>query len=28
VRFISENMDLETLKQLATRDDGRVIGEF
>ena len=28
VRFISQNMDLETLKQLSTRDDGRVMGEF
>lgn len=27
-RFISENIDLETLKQLATRDDGQVVGEF
>lgn len=27
-RFISENMDLETLKKLATRDDGQVIGEY
>jgi prepilin-type N-terminal cleavage/methylation domain-containing protein len=28
VRFISENIDLETLKKLATRDDGQTIGEF
>lgn len=28
VRFISENMNLETLKQLSTRDDGQVVGEF
>ena len=28
VRFLSENINLETLKQLATRDDGQVIGEF
>lgn len=28
VRFLSENMDLETLKKLATRDDGQAIGEF
>ncbi len=28
VRFLSENIDLETLKRLATRDDGQVIGEF
>ncbi|WP_339749556.1 DUF1559 domain-containing protein [uncultured Rubinisphaera sp.] len=28
VRFISENMELATLKHLATRDDGNVIGEF
>lgn len=28
VRFLSENIDLETLKKLATRDDGQVIGEF
>lgn len=28
VRFISQNIHLETLKQLATRDDGRVVGEF
>lgn len=27
-RFISENMNLETLKQLATRDDGQAIGEY
>jgi prepilin-type N-terminal cleavage/methylation domain-containing protein len=28
VRFLSENMNLATLKRLATRDDGQVIGEF
>ena len=28
VKFLSENMDLETLKKLATRDDGQSIGEF
>jgi hypothetical protein len=28
VRFISENMELETLKKLATRDDGQPMGEF
>jgi prepilin-type N-terminal cleavage/methylation domain-containing protein len=28
VRFLSENMDLETLKKLATRDDGQPIGDF
>jgi hypothetical protein len=28
VRFLSENMDLETLKKLATRDDGQAIGDF
>jgi prepilin-type N-terminal cleavage/methylation domain-containing protein/prepilin-type processing-associated H-X9-DG protein len=28
VRFIAENMSLETLKQLATRDDGQVVGEY
>jgi hypothetical protein len=28
VRFISNNMHLETLKQLATRDDGRGMGEY
>ena len=28
VRFISENMNLETLKQMSTRDDGQVVGEF
>jgi len=28
VRFMSENVDLLTLKQVATRDDGAVIGEF
>ncbi|MDZ4686121.1 MAG: DUF1559 domain-containing protein [Planctomycetaceae bacterium] len=28
VRFLSENMDLETLKKLATRDDGQVLGDF
>lgn len=28
VRFVSENMDLETLKKLATRDDGQPVGEF
>ncbi|MCA9036360.1 MAG: DUF1559 domain-containing protein [Planctomycetaceae bacterium] len=27
-RFLSENIDLETLKKLSTRDDGQVIGEF
>lgn len=28
VRFLSEYMDLETIKKLATRDDGQAIGEF
>ncbi len=28
VRFLSENTDLLTIKYLATRDDGAVIGEF
>lgn len=28
VRFISENLDLATLKSLATRDDGLVIGDW
>ncbi len=28
VRFLSENMYLRTLKCLATRDDGQVLGEF
>lgn len=28
VRFLSENVDLETFKMLATRDDGQVIGEY
>ncbi len=28
VRFITENMDLETLKRLATRDDGQPVPEF
>jgi type II secretory pathway pseudopilin PulG len=28
VRFISENVDLLTLKLLATRDDGKPLGEF
>lgn len=28
VRFLSENINLETLKVLATRDDGEVIGEY
>lgn len=28
VRFLSENMDLESLKKLATRDDGQTLGDF
>ena len=28
VRFLSENMNLRTLKCLATRDDGEVVGEY
>jgi len=28
VRFLSENLELRTLKLLATRDDGQVLGEF
>lgn len=28
VRFLSENMDITTLKQLSAREDGEVIGEF
>ena len=28
VRFLGENVELETIKKLATRDDGQPIGEF
>ncbi|QDV52220.1 DUF1559 domain-containing protein [Gimesia fumaroli] len=28
VRFISENIDMDTLRQLCVRDDGKVIGEY
>ncbi|MEZ5949491.1 MAG: DUF1559 domain-containing protein [Planctomycetaceae bacterium] len=28
VRFLSENINLDTLLQLSVRDDGRVIGEY
>ncbi len=28
VQFISETIELETLKKLATRDDGQPVGEF
>lgn len=28
VRFLSENINLETLKRLATRDDGKTVGEW
>lgn len=28
VRFISENIDFTTLKELAAKDDGQVVGEF
>ncbi len=28
VRFLSDNIDLTTLKRLATRNDGQVLGEF
>ena len=28
VRFLSENVHLETLKQLATRDDGLPMGQY
>lgn len=28
VRFFSQNMDMETLRRLAARDDGQVVGEF
>lgn len=28
VRFLSENIDMDTLKRLSVRDDGSVIGEF
>ncbi|MCA9089903.1 MAG: DUF1559 domain-containing protein [Planctomycetaceae bacterium] len=28
VRFISDNLDIEIIKRLATRDDGQVVGEF
>ncbi len=28
VRFLSENMNLETLKNLCTRNDGKVLGEY
>ncbi|MEZ6126020.1 MAG: DUF1559 domain-containing protein [Planctomycetaceae bacterium] len=27
-RFVSENVDLSTLKRVATRNDGQVVGEF
>ncbi|MEQ8638925.1 DUF1559 domain-containing protein [Gimesia maris] len=28
VRFLSENIDMETLRQLCVRDDGKVVGEY
>ena len=28
VTFISENIDMETLRQLCVRDDGKVVGEY
>ena len=28
VHFLQENMDMETLRRLASRDDGQVVGEF
>jgi hypothetical protein len=28
VRFVSENMNMETLRRLATRDDGQPLGEY
>ena len=28
VRFLSENIDMETLRRLATRDDGKVVGDW
>ena len=28
VRFLSENIDMLTLRRLATRDDGQPLGEF
>ncbi len=28
IRFLSENMDVENLKRLSTRDDGTTLGEF
>ncbi|QDT40553.1 putative major pilin subunit [Gimesia alba] len=28
VRFLSENIDMQTLRRLATRDDGQPLGEF
>ncbi|QDT99680.1 DUF1559 domain-containing protein [Gimesia aquarii] len=28
VRFLSENIDMQTLRRLATRDDGKPLGEF
>jgi hypothetical protein len=28
VRFLGENVELETIKKLATRDDNQPIGEF
>jgi prepilin-type processing-associated H-X9-DG protein len=28
VRFLSNNTDMKTIKRLATRDDGQVLGEF
>jgi prepilin-type N-terminal cleavage/methylation domain-containing protein len=28
VRFLAENINMQTLKRLATRDDGQVIGEY
>ena len=28
VQFLSENMSLDTLKMLATRDDGQIVGDY
>jgi hypothetical protein len=28
VRFISDNIDMQTLRLLCSRNDGRVLGEF
>ena len=28
VRFISENIEMDTLRELCVRDDGKVVGDF